>query len=263
MPLELDHLSYSSISTYLMCPRSWRFRYVDHIETPKAAALVFGSAIHDTIEAFIARGKDEPVATLERWQGNWEKQTAAGNIDWGEAGKPDTLYSLGQTMLSEPSIVETLSEIRPLIERDQTWIEARVKLCVPSVPVPIVGYIDCITADGVPCDFKTAGRAWSADQAAGEMQPLFYLAALNQVGFYRKPGRPVGAFRHYVLVKNAKSPRCDVFDTQRTMGEVLWLFGLVRDVWRGIEAGVFPPNPETWKCSAKWCEFWDRCRGKV
>jgi hypothetical protein len=262
MPQELDHLSHSSISTYLMCPRSWRFKYVDHIETPRAAALVFGSAMHDAIEAYIAEPSHSLGSLAIQWPTAWQKNVETQErIDWDDDER-ETLYKLGEKMLSEPSIAETLSEIRPLIEPDQTWIEARVKMCVPGVPLPIIGYIDCITQDGVPCDFKTAGRAWSADQAAGEMQPLFYLAALNQAEFYRKPGRPVHAFRHYVLLKNAKSPRCDVFETTRTVGEVFWLFGLVRDVWCGIEAGVYPPNPETWKCSPKWCEFWSICRGK-
>jgi hypothetical protein len=41
---ELDHLSYSSISSYLGCGQNWKFHYKDEIKTPTSPELVFGSA---------------------------------------------------------------------------------------------------------------------------------------------------------------------------------------------------------------------------
>ena len=37
----------------------------------------------------------------------------------------------------------------------------------------------------------------------------------------------------------------------------------IQKVWKGIEAGVFPENPSTWKCNPRYCEYWPICRGKL
>jgi hypothetical protein len=128
---------------------------------------------------------------------------------------------------------------------------------VPGVEIPIVGYVDLIAEDGVPGDFKTAARRWPNGKAQAELQPLFYLAALNQAG-YSAPGMK---FRHYVITKGAK-PEVDVHETQRAWGEIVWLFETIVRVWRAIRAEVFPMNPSSWRCSAAYCEFWPTCRGR-
>jgi len=156
----------------------------------------------------------------------------------------------GVTKSQPPGV---LNETRPQIEK-------YVTLGIPGVPVPIVGYIDVIEKDGVPVDLKTSARAWGRGKAQDELQPLFYLAALNQsLGFSLNPELK---FRHYVFTK-AKSPKVQIWETQRTIDELFWLFTLIREVWQGIERGVFPPSGVgSWKCSAKWCEYWHLCRGK-
>jgi len=93
------------------------------------------------------------------------------------------------------------------------------------------------------------------------MQPTFYLAALSQDDYpLVKDGDGAYLFRYYVFVKT-KKPKVQIWETTRTVSDLFWLFGLIREVWHGIEAGVFPPNPETWKCSPRYCEYWGICRG--
>jgi len=128
---------------------------------------------------------------------------------------------------------------------------------VPGVPLPVIGYIDLMTADGVPGDFKTSRNRWTQGDAEGEIQPLVYLAALHQAG------RPVAGnrFRHYVITKT-KKPEVQVIEHRHTMMEIFWLFELIRRVWRGIEAEVFPVNPNAWLCSSRYCAYWTQCRGR-
>ena len=47
---EIGHLSYSSIGSYLTCSRAWKYHYIDKLPEPTTPALIFGSAIHDTVE---------------------------------------------------------------------------------------------------------------------------------------------------------------------------------------------------------------------
>jgi hypothetical protein len=257
---QIDHLSYSSINTWLMCPRSWRFHYLDQIETPTSSALIFGSAFHEVLEEHVKTAFSSgrmPIA--KRWAYHWQArldQNEGRGIDWGN-DTPESLNNQGVKMFSDPDIETLVDSLKPLVIEEQPQIEKYVTLTVPGVPVPLVGYIDMIESDGVPCDFKTSARSWSQSQAENEMQPVFYLAALNQAGH---DGNSDLAFRHYVFVKN-KVPKIQIWETARTVQDLFWLFGLISDVWKGIDRGVFPPNPGTWKCSPKYCEYWGICRG--
>jgi len=251
----LDHLSYSSISSYLMCARAWRFHYVDKVAVPTSPALVFGSAFHTTVEehvkTFLAT---ERVPVVERWGRAWSTTLEGKTVEWG-TDSPEKLYNDGVRMLTHPETVALLDGLRPLDAPNA--IERKVELHVPGVPIPVIGYIDMLEADGVPADFKTSSKSWSQDQAAGEMQPCFYLVALNQEGYTLNPGR---RFRHYVFVKT-KTPQVQVWETTRSWVELFWMFTLIREVWQAIDSGCFPPNPGTWKCSPRYCEYWGICRG--
>lgn len=252
--MDLEHLSYSSISSYLACGYNWKLHYLDKIATPGSPALVFGSAWHGTLERFLQSGYQADL--VGAWREEWAKEVGANpEVDWG-AG-PEELCNDGVRMLSSAEIRAGLLSIRPAIDKDGARIERKVELRVPGVPLPIIGYIDIVTDDGVPGDFKTSARAWSADKATGETQPLFYLAALNQAG----ETVPGWRFRHFVFVKT-KTPQFQVIEHHHNPGQLLWLFSMIRSVWEGIEAGVFPMNPGSWKCSPSFCDYYARCRGR-
>ena len=253
----LDHLSYSSISAYLTCGRHWQYRYVEQAPALTSTNLLLGSAVHGAIEAYIATPDRQPDAMHELWRSSWAKQVDAneGRIDWG-IDTPEGLSNQGLKLLTHPETLLVLDALTPL---GPEWIEKRVELHVPGVPVPVVGYIDIVTADGIPGDFKTSARSWSEDKALGETQPLFYLAALNQAGYTLNPQR---RFRHYVFVKT-KEPKVQIIEHSHTAGQLFWLFEMIRSVWQAIEAGVYPLNPTGWKCTPAYCEYWTRCRGRA
>jgi len=244
----LEHLSYSSISKYVLCARNWRFKYLDQIPAPKSTSLLFGGAFHETIEYHVANQGN----IIETWATNWEIALAEsdGQIDWQDE-TPESLCNLGTRMLTHKDILPVINSLRPL------EIEKRVELQVPGVPIPVVGFIDMIESDGVTCDFKTSSRSWSQSKAQDELQPIFYLAALNQLGIEH-----CWKFRHYVFTKT-KTPKIEIWETQRSPREALWLFELIKDVWDAIQKDIFPTTGVgSFLCSAKYCEYWDICRGK-
>jgi hypothetical protein len=286
--VKLDHLSYSSVNQYHLCPSAWKRHYIDKVQTPTATALVFGGAFHETIEAYIygKHGDDATdfkaanLATLsltDLWTMKWEaKQKEEPNIDWGNE-TPATLHELGTRMLDKLDVSggganrtemasEFLSKIVPMMDNGKPAIEKKVTLSVPGVPVPVIGYIDIITADGIPCDFKTSGKAWYQEKANAELQPLFYLAAMAQAG---EPV-PDGKFRFYVFTK-AKAPKAQILEVKHKAGELLWLLDHIRQTWESIQAGIFTTRAGSFKCKPRrkangefnkyWCEYWDICRG--
>lgn len=263
---EIDHLSYSSISSYLTCSRAWKHHYIDKLPEPTTPALIFGSAIHDTVEKLISDNTletGEPSNPLsmagasvifrELYQARLEKET---DIDWRGITIKEQLC-LGERILTTPEVFENLNRLRAKINADgEPMIERKVELSVPDVGVPVIGYIDIVLADGTPADFKTASRAWTQTQAENSMQSLFYLAALNQAGEEIN-----WKFKHLVVTKTL-APKFQELEHAHEPRELFFLFDLIRSVWAGISAGVFIPNPDSWKCSPKYCPHFMSCRGK-
>lgn len=256
----IEYLSYSSISTYLTCPESWRRRYIEREKKPTSPALVVGSAFHGAVEDYLTQrhaGNEKPNM-VDAWARSWNQalENEAG-VEWG-ADRPEMHYNDGLRVITHAETLDMLNGIALLSNPDGTpMIERRVELRVPGVPVPIIGYIDMIDANGVPGDFKTAAKSWSQDKAEDELQPLFYLAALNQAGHHV----PRWAFRHYVVTKT-KTPKATVYEHSHDANQVFWLFEMIRRVWAAIEAEQFPLNPTGWKCSPRYCEYYGDCRGR-
>lgn len=257
----MQHLSYSSINLYLTCAEHWRRKYLLQQPQPSSPALVIGSAVHGTIEqAIVANletgGLGPRLAAI--WPNVWQEKLEkdAASIEWG-ADTPEQHYNDGLRLVSEPAVQQLVDGLTPMVDEAGVFIERKVELRVPGVPLPVIGYIDLMTADGIPGDFKTSRNRWSQADAESEIQPLVYLAALHQAG------RPVAGnrFRHYVITKT-KKPEVQVIEHRHTLTEIFWLFELIRRVWRGIEAETFPVNPNAWLCSAKYCAYFGECRGK-
>ena len=255
--MSIEHLSFSSISSYLYCPKAWKYKYVDKIPTKTTPALLFGSAWHKTIEQALKDGNPPKGNYFVEILNEEIKIAASRNqeIIWGEDSLV-TLQNTGQRFITSDSIIEGLSMITPARDEGGFKIEQKVELNVPGVPLPVIGYIDIITEDGVCGDFKTSGKSWTNVQAEDSLQPLFYLAALKQAG-----ANPQMKFRHFVFVKT-KEPKFQIVETNYKAKNFLFLYSLILNIWRSIENQSFFENPSSWKCSAAHCDFWDICRGK-
>lgn len=258
---EITYLSYSSINLFLTCSHAWKLKYIAKEPQISTPSLVFGSAIHNAIEYYIGTRADstaiKPDSPANYWRGHWDMAVEREpNCEWG-ADTPEQHFNEGIRLLSNPDLQQMLNRLTPLRDEQGLFMERKIELRVPSVPVPIIGFIDIVTNDGVPGDFKTSAQQWSQSKAAAELQPLFYLAALNQLG-RNSPGL---RFRHYVIVKT-KEPKVQMFETSHTWDSIFWLYSLIQQVWRAIESESFVVNPNAWMCGPKWCGAWSRCRGR-
>ncbi|MFA5466560.1 MAG: PD-(D/E)XK nuclease family protein [Candidatus Izemoplasmatales bacterium] len=254
---DLQHLSYSSISMFLDCPEAWRRKYIAKEQTMSSPALAFGSAFHGSVEKYIA-GED---SLLGLWGTEWKAASSDDkNIYW-DLDTPEEHYNEGIRLLSDPVIQKGIEQIKPLyLESDgalKPMIEERVELRVPGVPIPIIGFIDVILEDGTPADLKTSRAKWTEAKASDSLQSLFYLAALNQAGFEIN-----WKFTHFIFVKT-KTPAFQAIVHSHKPSELFFLFELISRVWDGIEKEVFTINPTSWRCSAKYCDYWNNCRGKA
>lgn len=250
----LEHLSYSSITLYLDCPEAWRRKYIAQEPTKSSPALVFGSAFHGAVEAYLKEaGPGKPV---DFWAAAWAQANERAEGAW-ELETPEPHYNEGLRILGQPIVEAAVKALTVRSDDQGLLIERKVELHVPGVPIPVIGYIDLVTADGVPCDLKTSKASWPEAKASDSLQGLFYLAALNQAGQHWHGWR----FRHVVFVKT-KEPKVQALQTAHRPGEIFFLFRLIKDVWQCIERAAFPVNPTSWKCSPQYCDFWAKCRGR-
>lgn len=255
--LPIDHLSYSSISSYMTCGKAWKYRYVDKVQAPASLTLITGSCVHDTVEEIIRCStlgtdwQDSAEFAAERFS---ERLSAADlPVDGPETenAKNDVLR-----VVTDPHILSNIYNIRAKVDEAGPMIERKVTLQVPEVDVSIVGYIDIILEDGTPADFKTSSKSWTQAKAEAELQPVFYLAAMGQCGI------PVNwDFCHLVMVKT-KQPKWQELRHHHEPAEIFKLFTQIQNVWQSMNAGVWlPAAPGSWKCSPKFCEYWAICQG--
>jgi hypothetical protein len=258
------HLSYSQVSKYLDCSRHWQANYRQKVKDPMGESLIFGTVVHTVVENFL---RDKKRNLLEMWETAWAASllTDIGKATvWDES--PEVCAETGRRVFGTTEVFDLLSTIEPkMVHKDMNpltqtsdfpTIECEVHLRYDGVP-DIVGYIDIIASDGVPIDIKTAGRMWAADKAGNELQPLFYLAALEQMGEHGHQFK----FRHIVITKT-QNPRIELFESQRTAGEMNYIEEVIRGVWRGISNGLFIPNPMSIWCAPQYCGLWSECAGK-
>jgi putative RecB family exonuclease len=256
----IEYLSYSSINLFLTCGEAWKRKYLLKEPQSSSPALVFGSALHNTIEGYIANRAEGAThkELTDLWPDQWSAAVERDNLscEWG-ADTPEQHFNEGVRLLSNPELQQMVNRLTPMRDEQGLFMERKIELRVPGVPIPIIGYIDIVTNDGVPGDFKTSAQQWSNEKAKAELQPIFYLAAMNQLG---RPS-PGMRFRHYVVTKT-KVPKVQVIETAHTIDSVFWLFGLIQQVWKAIENESFVVNPHAWLCGPKYCGAWSKCRGK-
>lgn len=260
--LRIEHLSNSSIALYAECGRAWKGKYLEGLASPTTPPLLIGSVFDKTVESYLrdrARGQ-QPANLLTLWSTNWKERTTgdeAALIDW-QGELPESVENAGAKLASFKGTAELLARLPVLVDDARPALQRRIELRVPGVPIPVIGFLDIVTADGVPGDFKTSARAWPDGKARHDIQPRLYLAALLQAG-YRPPDGQL-RFRHWVWTKT-KEVRIQEIETVFTAAEVMVAVELVGHAWRGISAGVFVPNPRSWLCTNA-CAAWRSCMGR-
>lgn len=245
------YLSVSQVTTYLGCPRKYRFRYVEKREPEtRSADLGFGSAVHSAIEWWfterIAGRNPTEDAVLRIFRADWTSQLADPLLDC-EGEKPEDFQVLGESL------------VRLFLERfgnEPPPAQAEARFEVPlrdpgtgeTLPVPLVGYID-FAQEGLVGELKTAAKKTVASNWSLQLAAYSY-AVRETTG--RRPRLKV-----VVLVKT-KTPAITVEELTLTDREEAWFVEVSVETFDAIQRGAFFPNPG-WMCGR--CEYRRACRG--
>lgn len=253
------HLSASSISDYIECGLLYRFSRVDKLKPKfRADAMVFGSAIHKTIAHFHQErmtGYLLPLAELQLTFENEWRDAVKGNIP--------IRYTKGkdfQTLVGEgKEYLKVYHENFSGEGFEVLAIEEPFSYSVDGLPVPIIGAYDLVEVDSagtiVISDFKTAGHAYSTDEVERNFQMTVYHMAARSNGYH---DREV-LLRFDCLIKT-KQPKFKQYYSARSADDEKRAVRKMREVWNGINKGVFIANDTSWKCSGcgykGYCDEW-------
>ena len=238
-------LSASKITSFLQCPRKYKFRYVTRMPAPwKASALALGSAVHGALETFHQQRAADASMTPESVGALFKIDWAAECVDaikFKDDEPADELVATGEQLVKMYAAANQNVEVRA----------AEVPFELPVVDgVTLRGVFDVLLADDRVREMKTAARNYDAGTLSRHVQVSAYAWAYRTLY-----GRD--AVIEVVALLKLKHPRIETHEVRRSAVEQSWFVQLVADVARAIEAGAFPPNP-SWACSD--CEFGEQCR---
>ncbi len=251
-------LSATQITTYLMCPRKYGFRYVEHLPPEfTASALSFGSAIHSALEWFhlekLEGRAPDPEEVVKIFRADWDAEQEKP-IRWKEGEDANTLREKGEAL------------VRAYVEKfhDVAVQSAELRFDVPIIDPEtgevfeetLTGYFDLVLEGDTLCEIKTAARRFDEDTLRRHVQISAYAYAYR-ARYGRDPKIAV------VQLLKTKKPAIEIASTERTKADDAFFVHLASEVAKGIDAGAFPPSPG-WACDG--CEFATACaswRGTV
>ncbi len=255
-----EHVSYSAISKYKMCPRSYRFRYVDRAapET-RASALVFGSSIHESLAHFYGKLRDnEPEPSLEELTKVFSEYfnielTKPVPVIFGEKESAEGLIETGTEMLRV--FLEEAERPHRVVAVESPF---SVELIDPEtgevLPPRLVGVFDAVVQDADGrfriLEHKTAGKRWAQSRIENDMQITAYTHVAPLVGY----GNADVTIQ--ILLKQKKAA-FETYSPTRTDSDRADFIETAVGILRAVEAEAFYPNRD-WQC--KSCSFAGRCR---
>jgi hypothetical protein len=215
------HLSVSSVQTYAACPAAWKARYIDRLVQPSSSPMMFGSVFHKTLEAE-HRGWNSERALVSAWN--------TGDAILADAGlslHPGKAHALA---LLDEYKRQGLGGVLGQPER-----KFELRLLVPSVPVPVLGYIDLPIPERRRFrEFKTTSSTtrWTHEKVMLEYQLHTYGRAYQDIYHHRVE------CAEYVIF-GTDSVRVEVIEAVPSPDGFRLFEMAAAETWNGIKAGKF------------------------
>ncbi|GEM_PF-4848813 len=200
----IDHLSFSSIKTFLECPKKWYFKYIEKIPIPSNVYMELGKVLHSVFAKYLTDKKQKIHDILSEEISN--EHTAF-------------VFENSLKILSNQNVINFLEEIQP------SAVEKQFEFSVYNTK--IVGFIDCIDQFGTVIDFKITNKF---DKESYWLQPLFYLK-----GCYENKIEINNKFS-FVVIPRSSTEKLQVWSVSLSSGEFSRYFDFVlRAVLKDLE----------------------------
>ncbi|CAN5925124.1 hypothetical protein BH11MYX4_BH11MYX4_02880 [soil metagenome] len=249
------HTSISAIKTFLSCPRKYFLSYVLRVQPAfRPAALVFGSAWHETIALWL---------TIDDVQVERLQQHLRDGLIARLRGENNVLFD--DEHEDEASLVDTairmLDAFMTLVPRPERTLAVemafQLELAHPVteelLPLPMIGALDAVVIEGgrgAVWELKSAKKKWSADQFEFDLQATTYGIAAREGGYG-------GADLKFLITTKTAKPDVQRETVIRHRADEKELAEIAFGVHRAVGAGVDYPN-RGWQC--RTCAFAAACR---
>jgi len=252
---KAPHLSASAINDYVECSLLYKFGRIDRLPPEyHSEALEFGSVIHLVIGDYYQEkltGNKLPLKQVHELFEKYWREAAEDNdkLKYTNGRDFKSYLMFGQDLLTAWYNKLPDDNFRVLA------IEQAFKFNIPGVPIPVIGAFDLLEQDEsclIITDFKTAGRAYSADEVNRNMQLTLYQLAAKANGY---AGLDI-LLRFDCLIKTQK-PKFEQYYTIRTEIDERRVLRKIHQVWEGISKQVYIPNDTSWKCNT--CHYRQAC----
>lgn len=244
------HLSWSQIESYLACGHQYlRTRMGE--EKPYNVFLARGVALADLMDDvckhYLMKGKWQRLPlVLKTWTTLWQRE-AEKVADWEK-------YNHKQVLEKGKQFLTQLWERKEGVPLYPIYSEYEINVEIGGVPFN--GRVDIIESNGF-IDYKWT-RSARFLKPFESIQLQVYAVGLHKLGIL---GQPRASYLIFDEKDNKVYSSAWVsWDMNRLTP---WIEKLVQDVWKGINAGVFPccnPTKNPF-CSPAWCHLYTSCYG--
>jgi hypothetical protein len=217
--------SYTQISQYLRCPRSYRYRYLDGWqEKDTRASMIFGRCFEKALAAYFCR--EDPIAVLFQEWGVYRDAA----LEYAKGDSWDKMVHQGVHLLHKFA-----QDDRIRIRRPKKNLQLKVIRSLPNGN-EFVSYVDAIgEIDGERhlIDWKTTSSRYP-EEPEGLLALDPQLICYSWMSGIREVALIVFVRRHLPEIQYLKSSITE--DQQKQFGQ------LVESTISQIEAGQFPPH---------------------
>ena len=241
--------SATRLKSLMLCPRQFRYAYVDLIPAVPTAPLVFGRVVHQALLFIHQWQMDEKVLppvneTLAHFDGLWQRALEEENPFFRQgAPSPEQHSKLGHEILR--GYLRSIEETRPPLAAELSF-----EIAVGNDTLR--GVIDRIDEqeDGlVIVDFKSGARKLSQSEIARDLQLTVYAFAAQQLY-----GRPTARVAQYYLRDGT------YLRSLRGPDDFAWLIAdLLPHARRALRDEQYPARLGYW---CNWCDFRESCKAE-
>jgi RecB family exonuclease len=200
-PFANAHLSYSRLSRFEQCPRSFKFQYIDKLPSEPGMPLRFGKVVHAALERLLREvieqersGPLDPNRAVTLFAEAWRAEGIAGLQE----------FAAGVQMIREYVRAEGIVD-----HRDVLAVEKEFRLQVGRFEV--LGFIDRVNRIDDETievlDYKTNRALFTRDELDSSMQMSLYEIAVRRLWPWAKTVRLVFTMlRHGIRQTTSRTP---------------------------------------------------------
>lgn len=257
----------SSWSTLFDCSLRWYYQNVMKMRLPSGGAAQLGTALHKSTAVYdvprvvgcapnLTEACDALVETIEKPE---------HDVAWDDDLRQDAAASIGVALTKKYA-----AEIAP----DHEYRAVEVKCDALDIAtdygvVRLTGTTDRVrvTADGQEgiADIKSGARAVDVNGKASKkgrhlQTGIYKLMAENALGrTFEAPDEIIGLNTGKTAVAQ-RVGTAEIADSRTPLVGYDEVPGLIELAARMLKSGTFPPNPQSYLCSPKYCAGYHKCR---